>query len=94
MKIQYWTHSDVNEDGTIGDPVQPELGSINTKPRMDTSGMHQHQTRSAVESGLWLLVTTGRQDDGVCRGITIYFDNEDEMRTFSRQRDGVKVFLA
>ena len=86
MKIEYWTESEINEDGTMGDPVQPERGSIGTKPRMDTSGMHQLQTHSTKSSGLWLMVTTGRLEDGVCHGITLFFDDEAEMRAFSRGR--------
>lgn len=86
MKIEYWTESEINEDGTVGDPVQPERGSIGTKPRMETSGMHHLQTRSTVEAGLWMLVTTGRLDDGTCHGITLFFDDEVEMRAFSRTR--------
>ena len=86
MKIEYWNHSEVNEDGIKGDPVQPELGAIRTEPGMDTSGMHHLQTPSTIRSGLWMLVSTGRLQDGTCHGITLYFDDEAEMRSFSRKR--------
>ena len=86
MKIEYWTESEINEDGTMGNPVHTERGAIGTKPRMDTSGMHHLQTRSTHEAGLWMLVTTGRLEDGTCHGITLFFDDEAEMRAFSRGR--------
>jgi hypothetical protein len=86
MKIEYWTESEINEDGTMGDPVQPERGSVNTVPRMDTSGMHHLQTHSTKRDGLWLMVTTGRLPDGTMHGITIYFRDEDEMTAFERTR--------
>lgn len=86
MKIEYWTQSEINEDGTMGNPVQPERGSVNTDPRMDTSGMHHLQTRSLKRDGLWLMVTTGRLPDGTMHGITISFRDEAEMSAFERTR--------
>lgn len=86
MKIVYWTESGINEDGTMGNPIQTERGSINTKPGMDTSGMHHLQTHSTKRDGLWLTVSTGRLEDGTCHGITIYFRNEAEMAKFEKTR--------
>jgi hypothetical protein len=86
MKIQYWTKTDVNENGSMGIPADPTLGTVCTTPKMDTSGNHHLQTRSTQRDGLWLMVMTGRLEDGTCHGITLYFDDEAEMRAFSRVR--------
>jgi hypothetical protein len=83
MKVRYWTHSDVNKDGTH----KYRDGAIRTDARVDTSGKHHLQTRSTVESGLWMLVSTGRLEDGTCHGLTLFFDDEDEMRLFSQRRE-------
>lgn len=87
MKIEYWSESEVNEDGTIGfGTPNPALGSVSVEPGMNTSGMHHAQTPSTVRSGLWMNVSTGRLPDGTMHGITLYFDNEREMREFGKTR--------
>lgn len=86
MKIEYWQYSGLNLDGTFeGDPENKQ-GSVCHKPKMDTSGLHHPNTRSAVESGLWLSVSTGRLPDGTMHGITIFFNDEAEMRLFEQKR--------
>lgn len=86
MRIEYWSIDEVNEDGTIGDPVRPGDGAVCTEPRMETSGMHHLQTRSTERDGLWLMVTTGRLPTGECHGITVYFQDEKEMSEFEQAR--------
>lgn len=90
MRVEYWSHSNVLPDGTFENDPEHRKGSVGTKPKMNTSGKHNLQTRSTVEAGLWMLVSTGRLDDGMVHGITIFFDDEAEMRDFSRTR---KAFL-
>jgi hypothetical protein len=75
MKIEYWSYQNVLPNGTI----KGELGEIDPIPKINTSGLHHAQTRSTVESGLWMSVSTGRLEDSSMHGITIYFSNESEM---------------
>lgn len=82
MHIEYWQHHDLNPDGTTGNPVRPEEGSVNPQPGVRTSSAGDLQTRSTVRDGLWLMLTTGRLDDGTMHGITLYFRDEAEMRAF------------
>ncbi|HEX6827255.1 MAG TPA: hypothetical protein VF077_13130 [Nitrospiraceae bacterium] len=78
MKISYWTYHGIKPDGTLdGAP-----GQVCVTPKMDTSGNHHAQTRSTIESGLWMSVSTGRLEDGAMHGITLFFDDEQEMRDF------------
>ena len=79
MKIEYWNYSEINEDGTIGYPVRPEMGSLKTEGGMQTSGLHHAQTHYTKRDGLWLSVSSGRLPDGTMHGITIYFRDDEEM---------------
>lgn len=82
MHLEYWQYHDVNPNGTFGNPVRPEEGSVTAKPGISTSSASDLQTRSTVRDGLWFMLTTGRLDDGTMRGITLYFRDEAEMRAF------------
>ena len=86
MKIEYWNYSEINADGSIGEPVRPEMGSLKTVGGMQTSGQHHAQTHSTKRDGLWLSVSSGRLEDGTMHGITIYFRDESEMTAFERTR--------
>lgn len=86
MKVEYWSYANVKPDGTFENDPEHLEGSVRPQPEMSVSGMHHLQTRSVIEAGLWMSVSTGRLPDGTMHGITIYFDDEAEMRTFERQR--------
>jgi hypothetical protein len=87
MRIEYWNDSDVKLDGTFENDPEHHRGQCDPKPKMDTSGFHHPQTRSAMKAGLWMMVSTGRLPDGTIHGITIYFENESEMRKFEQTRE-------
>lgn len=86
MKIEYWNDSDVHPDGTFENDPEHHRGQFDPKPKIDTSGLHHLQTRSTVEAGLWMMVSTGRLPDGTIHGITVYFKDETEMRNFDQTR--------
>lgn len=86
MRVEYWTYSGVNADGTIGNPPRPEEGSVRTKPELATSGKQWRQTPSTEASGLWMSISTGRLPDGTIHGITLFFSCEEEMRDFEQTR--------
>lgn len=86
MQVEYWTHTEVNEDGTIGNPPNPNKGSVVVSPKMGVSGTHNPQTPTEKNSGLYMFVSTGLLSDGMIHGISLTFDNENEMRDFSRTR--------
>lgn len=86
MKVEYWSYNNVKPDGTFENDPEHHQGSVKAKPQMDTSGLHHLQTRSTVEAGLWMSVSTGRLLDGTIHGITLYFDDETEMRDFEQRR--------
>lgn len=86
MKVEYWNEIDVNPDGTFGEPVEPKRGSIEVDPQMKTSYAPQLPTRSAYNNPFWMFVSTGRLKDGSIHGITIYFDSEEQMKQFFREK--------
>lgn len=86
MKVEYWSYSSVKPDGTFENDEAHGEGSVRAQPGMATSGMHWRQTRSTVEAGLWMSVSTGRLQDGTMHGITLYFADENEMREFEQRR--------
>jgi hypothetical protein len=82
MTIEYWSYSGVRTDGTM----ENDPGAVVVEPGMDTSGLHHPRTGSAKSDGLWLGVCTGRLKDGTMHGITLYFDDDREMRQFEQTR--------
>ena len=87
MRIKYWTYSGVKLDGTFENDPNNNEGSVHVNPRMDTSGNHHYNTRSTRASGLWMSISTGRLSDGTVQGITLFFDDEPEMRQFEQTRE-------
>lgn len=84
MRVEYWNYANVKPDGTFEDDPEHKHGSVCPEPKMDTSGDHHLQTRSTVEAGLWLSVSTGRLPDGTMHGITLFFESEAEMNAFEQ----------
>ena len=87
MRVEYWSDSGVLLDGQYKDVSRRRAeGSFCPYPKMDTSGGHHLQTRTEINSGLWLMVSTGVLPDGTIHGITLFFDDESEMRDFEQHR--------
>jgi hypothetical protein len=86
MRAEYWSYNNVKSDGTFENDPEHREGSVRPRPEMETSGLHWKQTRSAKSSGHWLSVSTGRLPDGTMHGITLFFDDENEMQRFEQTR--------
>ena len=77
MRITRWKHVNVAEDGT------PEngRGKVETKPQFTWS--HEAMpTPSTMADHPFLVISPGREDDGSVQGVTIYFEDQEEVEQF------------
>jgi hypothetical protein len=80
MKIKKYRHENVKEDGT-----HPAGGSVVTRGRICRSepgcgGCSEPTCRCS--QGHWISITEPRTSDGVVVGITVEFDDREEMDHF------------
>ena len=86
MKVEYWSYSNVKPDGRFENDPDHKQGSVRPQPEMATSGRHWLPTRDTLASGHWMSVSTGRLPDGTLHGITLFFEDENEMHRFEQSR--------
>ena len=90
MKIKHWTHNRVKPDGVVLDENGFHCGAVGVVPSISMSsddggcgleGCH-------CSDGHWLVIGFGRNEkDETVSGVTVYFDNYDEMQTFLSERE-------
>lgn len=82
MKIEYWHETDLNEDGSLGNPPELWRGTLETDPQLKTSYAPHFSSLSSQSNPHWMFVSTGRLKDESIHGITLRFDSEKEMNAF------------
>lgn len=79
MDIKYWTHEGVKPDGTFED----RLGAIGTEPKIDATWSGEGcDCGTCGGADTYIRVNLGRDDEGTVRGMTIYFDSDEEMKSY------------
>ncbi|NIQ16490.1 MAG: hypothetical protein GTO02_19480 [Candidatus Dadabacteria bacterium] len=78
MRIEHWTHKDVDENGLV-----LTGGAVNTEPKIDVTWKGEGCDCASCQSiDCYIRVNLGRDMNGTVRGMTIYFNSDSELREY------------
>ena len=89
MRVQSFEHHGVKEDGTF----ENEGGAVtvNGGVRRSQPGGGCCIEKCNCSPGYWICHTLPRTKEGVVRGVTIFFDTEEELNNFTNDQLAVVI---